>query len=136
MHDSRMVAAGQRVKPANAWCMDPNAPGLDQSDRGGIRLQRSPALVSEVPILQEAGVAEYQVNVWFGLLATVGTPPDVVARLNAETVRVLNLPDVRERFRTLGVDVIASSPEQFAQHLKSEIIKWGKVVREAKIRVD
>jgi tripartite-type tricarboxylate transporter receptor subunit TctC len=51
-------------------------------------------------------------------------------------VRVLNLPEVKERFRALGVDVIASSPEQFAQHLKSEIAKWGKVVREAKIRID
>lgn len=90
----------------------------------------------DVPTLQEAGVADYEVNVWFGLLATAGTPPDVVARLNAETVRVLNLPEVRERFRTLGVDVIASSPEQFAQHLKSEIAKWGKVVRAANIRVD
>jgi tripartite-type tricarboxylate transporter receptor subunit TctC len=90
----------------------------------------------EVPTLQEAGVAEYEVNVWFGLLTTRGTPPDVVAKLNAETVRVLNLPEVRARFRTLGVEVIASSPEQFAQHLKSEIAKWGTVVREAKIRVD
>jgi tripartite-type tricarboxylate transporter receptor subunit TctC len=90
----------------------------------------------EVPTMQEAGVPEYEVNVWFGLLTTAGTPPEVVAKLNAETVRVLNLPEVRERFRTLGVDVIASSPEQFAQHLKSEIAKWDKVVREAKIRVD
>jgi tripartite-type tricarboxylate transporter receptor subunit TctC len=90
----------------------------------------------DVPTMQEAGVADYEVNVWFGLLSTAGTPPDVVAKLNAETVRVLNLPEVRERFRTLGVEVIASSPEQFAQHLKSEIAKWGKVVRDAKIRVD
>lgn len=90
----------------------------------------------EVPTMQEAGVADYEVNVWFGLLTTGGTPPDVVAKLNAETVRVLNLPEVGERFRTLGVEVIASSPEQFAQHLKSEIAKWGKVVREARIRVD
>ena len=90
----------------------------------------------EVPTMQEAGVADYEVNVWFGLLATAGTPPDVLARLNAETVRVLNLADVRERFRTLGVEVIASGAEQFTQHLKSEIAKWGKVVRDAKIRVD
>jgi tripartite-type tricarboxylate transporter receptor subunit TctC len=90
----------------------------------------------EVPTMQEAGVPDYEVNVWFGLLATAGTPPEVVAKLNAETVRVLNLPEVRERFRTLGVEVIASSPEQFAQHLRSEIAKWGRVVREAKIRVD
>lgn len=90
----------------------------------------------EVPTMQEAGVADYEVNVWFGLLTTGGTPPDVVAKLNAETVRVLNLPEVGERFRTLGVEVIASSLEQFAQHLKSEIAKWGKVVREARIRVD
>lgn len=90
----------------------------------------------EVPTMQEAGVPDYEVNVWFGLLATAGTPPDVVAKLSAETVRVLNLPEVRERFRTLGVEVIASSPEQFAHHLRTEIAKWGRVVREAKIRVD
>jgi tripartite-type tricarboxylate transporter receptor subunit TctC len=90
----------------------------------------------DVPTMQEAGVAEYEVNVWFGLLTTRGTPPEVVAKLNAETVRVLNLPEVRERFHTLGVEVIGSSPDQFAQHLKSEIAKWGKVVRDAKIGVD
>jgi len=90
----------------------------------------------DVPTMQEAGVADYEVDVWFGVLTTAGTPPDAVARLNAETVRVLNLPEVRERFRALGVEVIASSPEQFAQHLRSEIAKWGKVVREARIRVD
>jgi tripartite-type tricarboxylate transporter receptor subunit TctC len=81
-------------------------------------------------------VAEYEVNVWFGLLATAGTPPEVVAKLSAETVRVLNLPEVKERFRSLGVEVIGSGPEQFAQHLKSEIAKWGAVVRDAKIKVD
>jgi tripartite-type tricarboxylate transporter receptor subunit TctC len=90
----------------------------------------------DVPTMQEAGVPEYEVNVWFGLLAPAGTPPDVLARLNAETLRVLNLPETRERFRALGVDVIGSSPDQFAQHLKTEIAKWGKVVQEAKIRVD
>jgi tripartite-type tricarboxylate transporter receptor subunit TctC len=51
-------------------------------------------------------------------------------------VRVLNLPEVRQRFHTLGVEISGSSPEQFAQHRKSEIAKWGKLVREAKIRVD
>ncbi len=90
----------------------------------------------DVPTMQEAGVADYEVSVWFGLLATAGTPPDVIAKLNAETVRVLNLPEVKARFAALGVDVVASSPDQFTQHLKSEIAKWGKVVREAKIKVD
>ena len=90
----------------------------------------------DVPTMQEAGVIDYEINVWFGLLTTTGTPADVVAKLNTEAVRILNLPEVRERFRNLGVEVIASSPEQFAQHLNTEIAKWGKVVREAKIKVD
>ena len=90
----------------------------------------------DVPTMQEAGVIDYEINVWFGLLTTTGTPADVVAKLNIEAVRILNLPEVRERFRNLGVEVIASSPEQFAQHLNTEIAKWGKVVREAKIKVD
>jgi tripartite-type tricarboxylate transporter receptor subunit TctC len=102
----------------------------------GVTSARRSSQAPEVPTLQEGGVAEYEVNVWFGLLATAGTPPEVVAKLSAETVRVLNLPEVKERFRSLGVEVIGSGPEQFAQHLKSEIAKWGAVVREAKIKVD
>ena len=119
-----------------------NVPNVIQHVRAGklkplaVTSSRRSAQAPDVPTLQEAGVADYEVNVWFGLLAPAGTPPEVMAKLNAETVRALNLPEVKERFRGLGVDVIGSSPDQFAQHLKSEIAKWGRVVREAKIKVD
>ena len=137
-----MTQAGNTETLGQINILFDNVPNVIQHVRAGklkplgVTSIRRSSQAPEVPTLQEAGVADYEVNVWFGLLATAGTPPEVVARINAETVRVLNLPEVKERFRGLGVDVIAGSPEQFAQHLKSEIAKWGKVVQEAKIRVD
>jgi tripartite-type tricarboxylate transporter receptor subunit TctC len=89
-----------------------------------------------VPTLAEAGVPGYDVEVWFGVVAPAATPRDVVARLNAEIQRILALPDVKERFARVGVHTIGGSPEQFAAYLQEQAEKWGKVVREAGVRVE
>jgi tripartite-type tricarboxylate transporter receptor subunit TctC len=84
-----------------------------------------------VPTVIEAGVPGYEVGVWFGFAAPAGTPKPIIDKLNAEINKVLQLPDVKEKFAAQGVDVIGSTPEQFAAHLQEQSAKWGKVVRDA-----
>lgn len=96
---------------------------------------RSP-LAPEVPSVDEAGVPGYDVSVWFGVLTVAGTPREVVQRLNAEMVKILQSPEVRERFGKIGVEVVAGTPEHFGAFLKSEVERWAKVVRDAGIKAD
>jgi tripartite-type tricarboxylate transporter receptor subunit TctC len=97
--------------------------------------QRSP-LAPDVPTVAEAGVPGYDQTAWFGVLAPAGTPRDIIGRLNAEIVKVLNSAEVKERFAKQGVEVRTSTPEQFATFLRSEVDRWGKVIREAGIKSD
>ena len=96
---------------------------------------RSPEL-PEVPTFAESGLAAFEADAWYGIFAPAGTPPDIIARINAEVNRILAAPDVRERMKTLGADPIGKSPEFFAAFVKDEIAKWGKVVKEAGIKVE
>lgn len=93
---------------------------------------RSPAL-PQVPTLSET-VPGFAASSWFGIFAPAGTPPDIVARINAEIARVLASPAITEQLALDGAVVIAGSPEQFAAHFKSEIAKWGKVVERAGVK--
>jgi len=97
--------------------------------------QRSP-LAPEIPTLAEAGVPGYEQTAWFGVLAPAGTPREIITRLNSEIIRVLNAPDVKQRFGKQGVEVRTSTPEQFSTFLRSEVARWGKVIREAGIKAD
>ena len=97
--------------------------------------QRS-ALAPEVPTVAEAGVPGYELAVWFGVLAPAGTPRDIVARLNAEIVKLLNSPEVKDRFAKQGVEVRTSTPEQFGEFLRAEVARWAKVVQDANIKAD
>lgn len=95
--------------------------------------QRSPQ-APEIPTVAEAGVPGYEQTAWFGVLAPAGTPRDIVNRYNAEIVKLLNSPEVRERFGKQGVEVRTSTPEQFSAFLRSEVDRWGKLIREAGIK--
>ena len=83
----------------------------------------------EIPTIAEAGVPGYEAVQWFGILAPAGTPRPVIERLHRESVRVLQSPDIRERLQADGADPVASSPEEFAAFLRSETVKWAKVVK-------
>lgn len=96
---------------------------------------RTPA-VPDLPTMAESGVPGYAIDVWHGLLAPAGTPRAIVDKLNSEILKSLARPDVKARMSALGFDVIGDPPEKFAEYLNSEILKWGKVVREANIRID
>ena len=90
----------------------------------------------DVPAMAEAGLAGYEVNSWFGLIAPAGTPREIVTRLNAEVARILRLPDVRERLYSFGAEPIDNTPDEFAAYIGAEIVKWTKVVKSAGIRID
>ena len=98
-------------------------------------LKRHPQL-PDIPSLSEAGVKDFEAVAWFGLLAPPGTPRDIVARLNAEIVKVLAVPEIRQRLIDGGSEVIGNSPEAADRFLQSEIALWGRVVKAANIKAD
>jgi tripartite-type tricarboxylate transporter receptor subunit TctC len=95
--------------------------------------RRSPAL-PDVPTLAEAGAPGQESDIILGVLVPAGTPQDVIDRLHREIVRIVALPDVRERLSALGFEPIASTPKEFADRIRWEIDKWAKVIRAANIK--
>jgi tripartite-type tricarboxylate transporter receptor subunit TctC len=119
-----------------------NAPNvLQQVKAGKLRAlavssgKRSP-VAPELPTVAEAGVPGFDVEVWFGIVAPAGTPKDVVTSLNVEINRALRLPEVAAGFRDQGVGVVGGSPEQFSAHLRGQISKWAKVVKDTGVHLD
>jgi tripartite-type tricarboxylate transporter receptor subunit TctC len=98
-------------------------------------LKRS-ALVSELPTLDEAGLKGYEIVGWNGLFVPAGTPRNIVSYLHGETVRLLALPDTKERLATLGAEAVGNSPEEFRAFIRNEIAKWAKVVKAAGLKVE
>jgi tripartite-type tricarboxylate transporter receptor subunit TctC len=99
-------------------------------------LKRSPQLAG-VPTVDESGVPGYDANTWFGLAAPGGTPRDVVMKINAEVGKILADPAFQQRFMAPQMfESMASSPEDFAQYIKSEIPRWAKVIREQGVVIE
>jgi tripartite-type tricarboxylate transporter receptor subunit TctC len=98
-------------------------------------LKRSP-LLPELQTLDEAGLKGYQIVGWNGLFVPAGTPQPIVNRLNAEVVKALALPDVKDRLATLGADAVGDTPQHFAVFIKAEIPKWAKVVKDAGLKIE
>ena len=98
---------------------------------GGVKRNAS---LPDVPTINESGVPGFEVNAHTGFLATGGTPREIVNRLNATLVLVLQSPEVQEQFAKFGVEAVSSTPEQYADYIRSEISKWAKVVKTAGIR--
>jgi tripartite-type tricarboxylate transporter receptor subunit TctC len=102
---------------------------------GMTSLKRTPA-APEVPTIAEQGMAGFDVSGWYGALAPAGLPADVLARLNSEINRGMRDAVVIKRLASEGVDAVTSTPEEFAARVKSEIDKWGKVVRAAGVKAE
>lgn len=90
--------------------------------------RRSP-LLPEVPTIAEQGLAGFDVTAWFGVFTTAGTPRPIVDQLNAEIVRILSLPDVREKLLGIGMEPATNTPAEFAAFVQSEIAKWAPIVK-------
>jgi tripartite-type tricarboxylate transporter receptor subunit TctC len=88
----------------------------------------------DLPTMAESGFPGFEAVPWFGLMAPAGTPPAIVDRIQRETVKVLAMPEVQKRLAELGVDVIGSSPAEFAAVIASETPQWAKVIKAAGVR--
>ena len=95
--------------------------------------------LSEFPEVQtaaESGMPGFEVETWYGVLAPAGVPREAVLRLNAEFVRMMQAPEMRERLASMGVQPLTSSPERFGDFLRSEVAKWAAIVKESGARAD
>jgi len=90
----------------------------------------------ELPTVEEAGVPGFEAVSWGGVMGPGGLPREIVARLHAELARILKMPDVSEKLSGLGAEIVAGTPEEFAAYLQAEIAKWGKVARDANVKLD
>jgi tripartite-type tricarboxylate transporter receptor subunit TctC len=92
------------------------------------------AAVPNVPTLAESGVTGYEATSWNGMFAPAKTPRPIINKVHGEVVKALNLPDVREKLVAMGSDPVGSTPEEFYAHIKVELERWGKVIRDNNIR--
>ena len=119
--------------------MDSLLQGLPHIKAGKLRAlavlgPKRSALLPNVPTMAEAGVAAYSLTNWFGLLAPTGTPPEVLARIHADVVRVLKDPGVRDKIHAMGADVVGNSPEEFGAWMRAESAQWAEIIKSGNIR--
>ncbi len=94
------------------------------------------AIVPEVPTFAEAGLGGYELENWYGLLAPARAPKAIIDKLNRETVKALQMPDVKERLNSQGFEIRTSTPDEFSAYIKSELLKWAKIVKASGAKVD
>jgi tripartite-type tricarboxylate transporter receptor subunit TctC len=97
--------------------------------------ERQPANISGYPLIADA-IPGFNVTSFFGLVVRAGTPRPIVERIQADAARVLNKPDVKARLESMGLEVVGSSPGQFEKFVRSELVKWAKVIQANNIKVD
>jgi tripartite-type tricarboxylate transporter receptor subunit TctC len=102
----------------------------------GVSTARRPAVIPSIPTIAEAGVPGYDSGAWYAYVAPAKTPRVIVAQLNREIVRALNHPEYRKMLFASAIEPIGSSPDELARYIKSEIVKWAKVIKGAGVRVD
>jgi tripartite-type tricarboxylate transporter receptor subunit TctC len=119
-----------------------NMPSILQHVKGGslralaVTTKERVSVTPEIPTIAESGVPGFDVFSWFGFFVPAKTPPDVIAKINADTRDALVYPPVKTRFEELGADPKGSTPAELAAFLQSEIDKWGPVIRDAQIKLD
>jgi tripartite-type tricarboxylate transporter receptor subunit TctC len=100
-----------------------------------LQKERVPTL-PDVQTSREAGVENFEVVSWYGILAPAATPRDIINRLNAEWLKIAAMPDTKAKMESAGVEPLSSTPEQFADFIKTETVRWSKVIKEANLSVD
>lgn len=115
--------------------------GLPLSKAGKVRAlgvatrTRSP-IAPDIPTIAESGLPDYEMALWNALFAPAGTPPDIIGRINAEVIKALNAPDVRERLTGVGAVASGTTPAELGSYFKSEVQKFGKVVQAIGLKLD
>ena len=94
------------------------------------------AVLPDVPTVEEAGVPGFDVSVWYGVFAAAGTPQPIVQKLNAEIVRAMNVPEVKQRLEASGYQIVGSTPSKLDAHVRSEIDRWAKVIKAAGVTLE
>jgi tripartite-type tricarboxylate transporter receptor subunit TctC len=97
--------------------------------------ERSPSLPN-LGTVMEAGIPNYDVGSWYGLSVPAGTPKDIITRLNAETVKLLAMADVKQRLHASGFEPITSTPDQYGEFVRVEVERWAKVVKMSGAKAD
>jgi tripartite-type tricarboxylate transporter receptor subunit TctC len=120
--------------------MSPYTTGIPAAKSGkargfGVTLDRRAAALPDVPAIAEV-VPGYVGDAWHGLLAPAGTPQAIVDRIAADTAKVLAMPEVREKLAAIGLETVGNSPAEFAAIVRKDYEKWGKVIRDANIKLD
>jgi tripartite-type tricarboxylate transporter receptor subunit TctC len=97
---------------------------------------KRPAMASDIPTLNEAGLRGYEADTWYGIFAPAKTPKPVLDKLHTDIVAVLVSPEIRETFAANGAEVVANSSEEFTQKVRDDVAKWKKVIADLRLRVD
>jgi len=117
------------------------SPVLPQARAGKLRVlavtsgKRS-SQIPEVPTVAESGYPGFEVVNWYGVLAPAGTPPDVIERLHREITRTVRTPDTRERLITAGLELVESTPAEYAAYRRRDLAMWAKMIKETGIRME
>ena len=98
-------------------------------------MQRS-KLMPDLPTVAESGLPGYSASGWYGLLAPVATPKDIIIKLNADVTRVLRMPDIADRLNNLAAEPAPGTPEQFGAFIRAETNKWAKVIKAANMKAE
>ncbi len=120
----------------------PTVPGIVSHARAGrlrvlaITTLKCSSALPDVPTFEESGVAGMTVSNWFGMFAPAGLPGEILAKLHKAILGAMQAPDVRTKFDNLSLDITTMTPREFDAHLRSELEKWGKVVKAAGIKAE
>ncbi len=86
--------------------------------------------------MDEAGIEGFDLDAWAGLVAPAGTPPDVVAKLNGALRKIIDSPDVQAKFKNVGFEGFSSTPDEFGDYIKVQLVEWQKMVKDANIQAE
>jgi tripartite-type tricarboxylate transporter receptor subunit TctC len=101
----------------------------------GVTGARRAAALPDVPAIAESGLPGYEMIGWHGIFAPAGTPREIVDRLNAAIAKILAMPDIRELWTTQAMEIVPSTPEQFAARLRFDYERYGKLIKSSGIKI-
>ena len=133
---SRQRSAGTRRSPSPRCRLPCRRCRADNCARSGVASTERAAGMPDVPTFAEQGVKDQDADTLTGIVAPAGTPKEIVDLLYREIAKIVAQPDVKERLTVLGFKPVANTPDQFGARIRLEMDKWGKVVRDAKLRIE